>query len=126
MKATSDEYLEVERERDQLQREKTTNEKRIALKDALGNASEEGQRLHANNPTVEAAEKWANDTADLIGAALGKGEVHLFANAPGITVYSGGRETRQQLFIKGRLHRLSQLIARVDGMDLRPDFNPQD
>lgn len=126
VKAVSQEYLEIEGERDRLQKERTTNEKRTALKDALGNASEEGQRLHADSPTKEAAEKWVNDTADLLEAALGKGEVHLFANAPGITLHSGGNESRQQLFIKGRLHRLSELIARVDRIDLRSDFDPQD
>ena len=122
MKANYEAFQEVEGERDLLRRGRTTREKRIALKDALGDAIEKGQELHASDPTTEDAEKWVNDTAVLIWAALGDGEVHLFANAPGVTLHSGGNESRH----RGRLHRLGQLIARVDGMELRPDFDPEE
>ncbi len=125
-KAISEEYLELERERDKLRAERTTHERRRAFKDALAVADKKGAELHASNPSVEDAERWATETADLIEAALGKGEVHLFAYASGVTLYSGGNKTRQQLWIEGRLHRLGQLIARVDSLELRPDFDPNE
>jgi hypothetical protein len=125
MKVNYEEFRNIERVRDELRKGETTRKKRIELKDALANSSEEGQRLYASDPTAEAAEEWVNDTADLIRAALGDGEVHVFVSAPGITLHSGNK-THQQLWIEGRLHRLSELIARVDSLDLHPDFDPQD
>ncbi len=118
-------YSRVEGERDKLRNGRTTSDRRVALKDALGTASERGQQLHASDPSVEDAERWVNDTAGLIEAALGKGEVHLFVSGVGITLLSGNN-SRQQLWIEGRLHRLSQLITRVDTLYLRPDFDPLD
>jgi threonine aldolase len=60
----------VEEDRNHLQREKTTNAKRVALKEALGEADAQGHEVYGSNPTVEAAEKWVNEAANLIGAAL--------------------------------------------------------
>lgn len=126
VRANYEEYLAVETERDELRAGRATTDKRAALKDALAAADEKGHELYASDPEIKDAERWVTDTHNLIEAALGKGEARLFLSDAGYTFMAGQNDTRQKLWVEGRLRRLAELMARVDSLDLRPDFDPED
>jgi hypothetical protein len=121
-----EEFQVVERERDDLRKGRTTSERRAALKDALAAADESGHRLYANEPSVGDAEQWVTRTHNLMEAAYGKGEARLFLSDAGYTFMASQHSTRQGLWVQGRLRRLAELMARVDSLDLRPDFDHQE
>jgi hypothetical protein len=119
-------FEEVEKERDKLREGKTTRDKRAALKDALATLDERGHEVYTGNPSVEEAEKWVNDAGRLIYDALGNGEARLFMSDAGYTFRVSQNDTRQMLWVLGRLRRLAELMARVDSIELLPDFDIQD
>jgi hypothetical protein len=94
LRAVYQEYLVVEGERDRLRKGKTTNEKRMELKELLAMADEGGERLHAADPSMDDAREWVTRTHNLIEASLGKGEARLFLSDYGYTFMVGQNDTK--------------------------------
>ena len=67
------------------------------------------------------AEKWGQQTHDLIAAAYGDGEAALFLDSSGYVFY-GGSPIRN--WIDGRMRRLTELLKRIDTLSTRIDFDP--
>jgi hypothetical protein len=84
---------------------------RIAIKNMLGLAVKEGQKIYAS-PNRQSAEAWVTDVRDLIRAAFGEGECALFLDDSGYIFYVSQNTTREKTWVEGRLRRLSALIAR--------------
>jgi hypothetical protein len=104
-----------------------TRERRKAVKTIIGRAIEEGERLLTRNSdgslgSKEAAEKWVTATRNFILAALGSGEATLLLSDSGYVFYSS--DGRVGNWIQGRLRRLTELLARVETLDIEKDFDP--
>jgi hypothetical protein len=67
------------------------------------------------------AEKWSQQTHDLIAAAYGEGEAALFSDSSGYVFY-GGSPIRN--WIDGRMRRLTELLKRTGTLSTRTDFDP--
>jgi hypothetical protein len=122
LRANYETFQAVESERIRLQAGATTDEKRLALKDALGAFNAEGREFTAS-VSQQQVEDWATRTQELIKTALGEGEAELFLSDSGYVFYGGGRVEN---WARGRLNRLAELIGRVDSVRIRPDFDPQE
>ncbi len=145
LRVNQENYREIEAERNRAQRRLATDEKRIALKDLLGEAREEGPHAHARaheTGDLDALSRWTNETRDLIEAAFGKGEAQLFLSDEGYPTHSlpgspgndawaalaqfnVSARNRREREIGYRLRRLDSLILRADSLPIRPDFDPQ-
>src|SRR5215208_5363152 len=87
-----EEYLTVERERDQLQDEKevleeqaATEEQRAALKELLAEAMREGEELLRSDPSIEQAEEWINKVGGVLQIAfLDTSEAQVFYSDEGL------------------------------------------
>jgi hypothetical protein len=71
------------------------------------------------------AEKWGQQTHDLIAAAYGEGEAALFLDDSGYVFYSMPLPTNTiRNWIDGRMRRLAELLKRTDTLSIRTDFDP--
>jgi hypothetical protein len=103
-----------------------TRERRKVVKAIVGRAIEEGERLLTRNSdgslgSREAAEKWVTTTRNFTSAAFGTGEAALLLSDSGYTFYSSDGPVG--IWIKGRLRRLTELLARVETLDIDKDFD---
>jgi hypothetical protein len=94
---------------------------RMALKEKLGAALAEGEALYGRG-VKEEAEAWATKTQKTITQGLGAAEAALFLSDAGYTFYSGSGPVKN--WLQGRLQRLTELLARLDTVPLRDDFDP--
>ncbi len=142
LKVNQENIREVEAARDKAQGHLATIEKRIALKDLLGEAREEGPRAFGTH-AEGVLDRWRERTKDLIEAAFGKGEAQLFLSDEGYPTHSlpgnpgndalavfaranmSARNPRERM-IGYRLRCLDSLILRMGSLPIRPDFDPQD
>jgi DNA repair exonuclease SbcCD ATPase subunit len=123
-------------ERDTLKEKVTTYDNRMVLKQALDAAYRDSLHLReistsrrrktsrGRTPNDEAAAKWAIRTSELIKEGLGEGEARRFL---GVDVHrsEASSATEEQKRLDGRLHRLAELIQRVDSLqplELQPGF----
>ena len=71
------------------------------------------------------AEKWGQQTHDLIAAAYGEGEAALFLDDSGYVFYSVPLPMNTiRNWIDGRMRRLAELLKRTDTLSTRTDFDP--
>ena len=71
------------------------------------------------------AEKWGQQTHDLIAAAYGEGEAALFLDDSGYVFYSMPLPMNTiRNWIDGRMRRLTELLKRIDTLSTRTDFDP--
>jgi hypothetical protein len=95
------------------------------VKGLLAKALVSGDKLIRSNKDTnedqEDAEKWGQQTHDLIAAAYGEGEAALFLDSSGYVFY-GGSPIRN--WIDGRMRRLTELLKRTDTLSTRTDFDP--
>jgi hypothetical protein len=71
------------------------------------------------------AEKWGQQTHDLIAAAYGEGEAALFLDDSGYVFYSVPLPMNTiRNWIDGRMRRLTELLKRSDTLSTRTDFDP--
>jgi hypothetical protein len=71
------------------------------------------------------AEKWGQQTHDLIAAAYGEGEAALFLDDSGYVFYSVPLPMNAiRNWIDGRMRRLTELLKRTDTLSTRTDFDP--
>jgi hypothetical protein len=104
-----------------------TRERRKLVKTIVGRAIEEGERLLTRNSdgslgSKEAAGKWVTATRNFISAAFRAGEATLLLSDSGYTFYSSDGQIG--IWIKGRLRRLTELLARVETLDIRQRLRP--
>ncbi len=145
LKANYKRFEEIKEQCERLASRVATDEKRIALKDLLGETREEGPRAHARTHETgdwDILSRWTNETHDLIEAAFGKGEAQLFLSDEGYPTHSlpgspgndawaalaqsnVSARNRREREIGYRLRRLDSLILRADSLPIRPDFDPQ-
>jgi hypothetical protein len=99
------------------------------VKDALGKAVSEGNRLIREVKDKEEAqaqheaEQWGQRTYDLIAAAFGDGEGQLFLDDSGYVFYSDSSKNRKiGIWIEGRLRRATELLQRCDRLTVRADW----
>jgi hypothetical protein len=93
---------------------------RMALKEKLGAALAEGESLYGRGVKKE-AEAWATKTHNTIVRGLGTAEAALFLSDAGYTFFSGPGLVKN--WLQGRLRRLTELLARLDTVPLREDFD---
>jgi hypothetical protein len=105
--------------------------KRDHVKDLLGKALALGENLlrsqkDKNDEQAEKdAEKWGQQTHDLIAAAYGEGEAALFLDSSGYVFYgNNSAKSKIRNWIDGRMRRISELIKRTDSLTPRADFDP--
>jgi hypothetical protein len=67
-----------------------------------------------------AIEEWGFRTRDFIAAAFGAAEAKFFMEDHGLR-YLGSMET---IFVKGRMHRLREMLDRLDRMPVSEHFDP--
>jgi hypothetical protein len=95
------------------------------VKGLLAKALVSGDKLIRSNKDTnedqEDAEKWGQQTHDLIAAAYGEGEAALFLDSSGYVFY-GGSPIRN--WIDARMRRLTELLKRTDTLSTRTDFDP--
>jgi hypothetical protein len=95
------------------------------VKGLLAKALVSGDKLIRSNKDTnedqEDAEKWGQQTHDLIAAAYGEGEAALFLDSSGYVFY-GASPIRN--WIDGRMRRLTELLKRTDTLSTRTDFDP--
>jgi hypothetical protein len=101
------------------------------VKELLGKALASGDRLirlHNEQDEDQAekdAQKWGQQTHDLIAAAYGEGEAALFLDNSGYVFYSGNSaKSRIRNWIDGRMRRIGELVKRTDNLSPRADFDP--
>jgi hypothetical protein len=71
------------------------------------------------------AEKWGQQTHDLIAAAYGEGEAALFLDDSGYVFDSMPLPMNTiRNWIDGRMRRLTELLKRTDTLSTRTDFDP--
>jgi membrane protein implicated in regulation of membrane protease activity len=128
-------FQQIERERDalkkqkaELEKERTTDERRAALKTALGHAALEGELLHGDKPTVELSNDWAFRVAVMIWVAIEPGAVRLFYNDFEVSVNAVPDDSEVKQAIRRRLKHTHELIVRVDrdSLQVNPDFDHRD
>jgi hypothetical protein len=136
--------------KEELEEKLAEQQKRIAVKDLLGDAQEEGEGLKQGRKytfTAEVSDEyqaiydeevrvWINRTYNLINDALGKAEAQRFISNQGYTEiellgyepppYVYLSSTQRKYLIPPRLRRLHELTARLHDLDVNPDFDPQD
>ncbi|MGH7971887.1 MAG: hypothetical protein ACREIC_24500, partial [Limisphaerales bacterium] len=78
----------------------------------------DGNDLHKKEP----AEAWVTDSHRFVIAAFGSGEGELLLSDVGYTFYSGDGLVGN--WVKGRIKRLTELIVRVDSLDVDRAFDP--
>ena len=97
-------------------------EKIVRVKALLGKALSSGQSLiNAHNNAVggafdDDAKKWVTPTKELIAAAYGDGEALLFLDDSGYQFYG---VNIANVWIDGRMRRLSELLRRTDSLPVR-------
>jgi hypothetical protein len=96
------------------------------VKEWLGKALVSGNRVIADlTDDASQAEgmfqKWVRPVRDLIVAAYGPGEGHLFLDDSGLTFWGGGTIANK---VRGRLQRITELMQRVDRLTPDKDFDP--
>ncbi len=103
-----------------------TQENRSLLFEALGNALGEGL-MYLDDPDyyeADVIEKWERRTSELIAEALGQGEATSFLiNDENV---EDRRATQLQLRVANRVHRLGELMDRVDStepLELKSGFD---
>jgi hypothetical protein len=105
-----------------------SRERRRTVKAIIGRHIGEGNKI-CGHPAIkqgdamkEEAERWATTAHDFISSTLGSGEAMLFLSDAGYTFFSSNGEVRSGLI--GRLRRLTELLPRVDAMEIDKDFDP--
>ncbi len=135
---------ELAEKKKELEEELEERQKRMALRDLLGAAYEQGRgvtwaktsRNEGRKQWLDHADKrWVDNTYNLIEAAFGKHLAEQFKNNMGIDFEKvmGFPLPKQQYdffedeyWVDARLWRLSELIERLHSLDIRPDFDPED
>jgi TIR domain/Pentapeptide repeats (8 copies) len=106
------------------------NAKTEKVKELLGRALVSGDRAIAGltddaSQAEGAFQKWVRPVRDLIVAAYGPGEGHLFLDDSGFTFWGGGTpKSRVGNKVRGRLKRITELMQRVDRLTPGKDFDP--
>jgi hypothetical protein len=106
-------------------------QRRLAMKDFLGRAIDDGESL-LKKQRVESDDEanayendfnaWSDKVATLIESVYGSGEVRRFMNYAGIELYSSNRRTTLTASqMNARIQRLNELMPRVDTIVMRPD-----
>jgi hypothetical protein len=109
-----------------LEAARSSNEKRIAIKNYVGLCLEQTKPFFQDiQPDGQEATKWIQRTKKFIGAAFGDGEATLFMSDFGYTFHSSGsvRDTIRNS-VGGRSRRLTELISRIETMPIRDGFDP--
>jgi hypothetical protein len=108
-------------------------EKRLAMKDLIGEEMNEADNLNTNwssrdddDQFARQTNQWINKVGHLIEDAYGKGEALAWNSDAGVINYSDGkRRTDLHNAIANRTARLKQLIPRVDTLPMRTGFDPK-
>jgi hypothetical protein len=107
-------------------------QKRLAMKNLLGNAINDGKSLPVTrrvesdddaNAYESEFNAWSDQTAKLIENAYGKGEASRFMNYAGIELFPSSNMRIAFITSKviARIQRLNELIPRVDTIVMLPD-----
>jgi hypothetical protein len=101
------------------------------VKDLLGKALASGDKLIQSQKDKDEdqaekdAQRWVEQTRNLIAAAYGEGEAALFLDDSGYLFYSGSSpKSKIRNWIEGRMRRISELLKRTDTLNPRSDFEP--
>jgi hypothetical protein len=127
---------EVKAANEALQSQISTDEKRIALKDLVGEAMNEGRVLlrmlrreesdEAKRVRLAEVDLWVHRTSGLIEAAFDKYEGQVLLESVGESTNTRHRSPANRISeMQARLKQLYELRSRVDTITIRPDFNPE-
>jgi len=98
--------------------------RREALKVLLGRELHHGHELLSSNADLETALQWGQQrVTGLIANSLGEGEAHVFGTDPtGIEPEPAGPNQKARHYLRCRIHRLDELIGRLNELPIRDDF----
>jgi hypothetical protein len=108
-------------------------EKRVAMKELIGEALDDADKLNANwwkrnddDQFKHETNLWINKAGHLIEDAYGEGEAKAWNDDAGITNYTDGKKhTDLHNAIMNRAARLKAFMPRVDILPMRQSFDPK-
>lgn len=100
--------------------------KSVAFESLLADSDREGRQLHARSGSdLAEVRPWVDRVHALIESGLGPGHAALFLSDSGYVFYSDGKH-QAQIWVEGRLRRLSELLARLSALQVRMQFRPNE